>query len=78
MGRLLLRLRRVASALDGAWAGMRASGRAARGVAVPPEARPLWQLRTQMAHFVACLQYYLQVTSALYTCGHRVDTLPSP
>lgn len=62
VGRLLLRLRRVAGALEGAWAGMRAKGRAARGVAMPPEARPLWQLRAQMAHFLTCLQHYLQVS----------------
>ena len=61
VGQLLLRLRRVAAALEGAWSGMRAGGRAARSVALPPQAKPLWHLRAQMAHFVACYQHYLQV-----------------
>lgn len=64
VGQLLLRLRRVAAALEGAWSGMRAGGRAARSVAVPPQARPLWHLRAQMAHFVACYQHYLQVAGS--------------
>ena len=64
--KLLLRLRRVEDSLQGAWCAMRAADRRCsgpRGGTAPDAGRwmPLWQLRSQMAHFIGNLHIYLQV-----------------